>query len=80
MNFRRRSHWDDILFVTALVLPATMSTARYFESERQMTQIAQVRHETTEVVLGTRSPFIRDRARSQLASNANADKPASRED
>ncbi len=40
MNFNRSGHRDDWLFVIALLLPAVFAGARYFESDRQMTQIA----------------------------------------
>ncbi|HEX4584395.1 MAG TPA: hypothetical protein VH183_06170 [Burkholderiaceae bacterium] len=56
MNFNRRGRWDDALFVIVLVVPAAVSTARYFESEREMTHIAQARHKATGVALATRSP------------------------
>jgi len=41
MNFNRPGCRDDWLFVIALALPATFAGARYFESDRQMTEIAQ---------------------------------------
>jgi hypothetical protein len=41
MNFTCRSRRDDWLFVIALLVPAVFASARYFESERQIAQIAQ---------------------------------------
>jgi hypothetical protein len=48
MNFNRSGHRDNLLFVILLLLPAIFAGARYFESERQMNQIAQVqaKHES----------------------------------
>jgi hypothetical protein len=43
MNFNRPGKSDDLLFVIALLLPAVFAGARYFESDRQMNQIAQAR-------------------------------------
>ena len=41
MNLNRRSHKEDALFVIALLVPAIFAGARYIESDRQITQIAQ---------------------------------------
>jgi len=41
MKYKHSSHRDDLLFVIALLLPAIFAGARYFESDRQMTEIAQ---------------------------------------
>jgi len=41
MKFNRPGCRDDWLFVVALALPAAIAGARYFESDRQMTEIAQ---------------------------------------
>ena len=41
MNMNRRSHREDALFLIALLVPAMFAGARYVESDRQMTQIAQ---------------------------------------
>jgi len=41
MNLNRRSRREDALFVIALLVPAIFATARYFESDREMTRIAQ---------------------------------------
>jgi hypothetical protein len=41
VNLNRRSHREDALFVIALLVPAIFATARYVQSDREMTQIAQ---------------------------------------
>ena len=41
MNLNRRSHREDALFVIALLVPAMFAMARYVQSHREMTQIAQ---------------------------------------
>jgi hypothetical protein len=41
MNFNRPGHRDDALFVIAILVTAVVAGARYFESDRQMDQIAQ---------------------------------------
>jgi len=41
MNFYRPGCRDDWLFVIALALPTVVAGARYFESNRQMIEIAQ---------------------------------------
>jgi hypothetical protein len=48
MKFNRPGHRDDLLFVIVLLLPAVFAGARYLESDRQMTQIAQAqaKHES----------------------------------
>ena len=43
MKFNRRGYRDDLLFVIALLVPAIFAGARYLESDRQMTEIAQAR-------------------------------------
>ena len=49
MNFNRRSHREDALFVIALLVPAVFAGARYVESDRQIAQIAQARSEAAVV-------------------------------
>ena len=49
MNFRRPGCMDDVLFVIALLVPAIFATARYFESDRQMTEIAQAQSQRAAV-------------------------------
>ena len=78
MHFTR--HCDDALFVIALVVPAAVSTARYFESERQMTQISQAQRATTEAAVDARSTITPERVRSTLAMHANVHKPVSGQD
>jgi hypothetical protein len=46
MNLNRRSRTEDALFVIALLVPAIFAGARYVESDRQMTQIAQAQAHT----------------------------------
>lgn len=48
MKFDRSGNKDDWLFVIALLLPAVFAGARFLESDRQMTQIAQAhaKHES----------------------------------
>ncbi|MBV8210929.1 MAG: hypothetical protein JO133_12800 [Burkholderiaceae bacterium] len=41
MNMNRRSCREDTLFVIALIVPAVFATARYFQSDHEMTRIAQ---------------------------------------
>jgi hypothetical protein len=41
MNFNRMGHSDDWLFVLALLVPAVFAGVRYFESDRQITEIAR---------------------------------------
>lgn len=41
MNLKSPSRRDDFLFVIALLLPAVFAGVRYFESNREMVQIAQ---------------------------------------
>jgi hypothetical protein len=56
MNLNRRSHKEDALFVIALLVPAIFATARYLESDRQMTQIAQAQTRATSVALDSHKP------------------------
>jgi len=56
MNINRRSHLDDALFVIALLVPAFFAGARYVESDRQMTQIAQARSQTAVVAVERHAP------------------------
>jgi hypothetical protein len=44
MKFNQR-HFDDWLFVICLLVPLVFATARYFESERTMDQIAQAQEQ-----------------------------------
>jgi uncharacterized protein YfaQ (DUF2300 family) len=55
MRFNRSGHRDDLLFVIALLLPAIFAGARYFQSDREMTQIAQARAHSALVADGGRS-------------------------
>ena len=41
MNISRRSHREDIIFLIALLVPAIFAGARYVQSDREMTMIAQ---------------------------------------
>jgi hypothetical protein len=56
MNLNRRSRHEDALFVIALIVPALFAAARYFESDRQMDQIAQAHAQTTLVASAKRAP------------------------
>jgi hypothetical protein len=56
MNFNRRSHREDALFVIALVIPAIFAGARYLESDRQMTQIAQARPQAAVIASAHHQP------------------------
>jgi len=62
MKYKYSSRRDDLLFVVALLVPAIFAGARYFESDRQMTQIVQAQGKK-ESVVGT-SP---ERARVRVA-------------
>ena len=68
MNFNRRSYREDLLFVIALLVPAVFAGARYFESEAQMTQIAQAQHKTAEVVSAAKAPTNLDLVQLPLAA------------
>jgi hypothetical protein len=41
MNFNRRSHIEDLLFVIALVVPAVVGGARYLEMDQDRMLIAK---------------------------------------
>jgi len=56
MNINRRSHFEDALFVIALLVPAFFAGARYADSDRQMTQIAQARSQTSSVAFESHAP------------------------
>jgi len=56
MNLNRRSRKEDALFVIALLVPAIFAGARYIESDRQMTQIAQAQTHATSVAAESRLP------------------------
>jgi hypothetical protein len=43
MNMNRQSRREDILFVIALLVPAIFAGARYHDSNRELTLIAQQR-------------------------------------
>ena len=50
MNLDRRTRKEDALFAIALLVPALFAGARYIESDRQMTQIAQAQARTAVAV------------------------------
>jgi hypothetical protein len=79
MNFNRRGHWDDALFVIMLVVPAAASIARYFESEREMARIVQAQHKAAAVALAVRPPAGPGQSR-PLALHASTHQPVSAED
>jgi hypothetical protein len=56
MNFNRRSHREDALFVIALLVPAVFAGARYVESDRQIAQIAQARSQAAVVAFQGHAP------------------------
>jgi len=56
MNFNRRSHLEDVLFVITLLVPAIFASVRYVETERQITQIAQAQSHSASVAVDTRAP------------------------
>jgi hypothetical protein len=58
MNLNRRSHKEDALFVIALLVPAIFATARYIESDRQMTQIAQAQAASVVAQSHTPTPLV----------------------
>jgi hypothetical protein len=49
MKFNGWSHKDDSLFVICLLVPTVFATARYFESDRQMDQIARAQAKTQQI-------------------------------
>jgi len=53
MKFNRNGHRDDTWFVIALLLTTIFTGAFYFDSERQMDQIALARHRDTQVAVAT---------------------------
>jgi hypothetical protein len=69
MNFNRRSHRDDWLFVVALLVPAVFAGARYFEADRQMAQIAQARPQSALVAVDSQA-----RARLSVANAESRDR------
>ena len=56
MNFNRRSHLEDVLFVITLLVPAIFAGVRYVETERQITQIAQAQSHSASVAVDTPAP------------------------
>jgi len=56
MNFNRRSHLDDVLFVITILVPAIVAGTRYVETDRQITQIAQAQSHSAPVAADTRAP------------------------
>jgi hypothetical protein len=68
MNFNRRSYREDVLFVIALLVPAVFAGARYFESDAQMTQIAQAQHQTAEAASAAQAPTGPELVQSALAA------------
>jgi hypothetical protein len=54
MRFDRFGHRDDVLFVIAILLPVLMAGARFFESERDLDQIARARPQSTMVAADRR--------------------------
>jgi hypothetical protein len=51
MNFDRPGHRDDVLFVIAILVTAVVTGARYFESDRQMDQIARAHAQAVSVAV-----------------------------
>jgi hypothetical protein len=78
MNFNRHRYREDVLFVIALVIPAVLSASRYFETERQMTQIVRAQSGATEVALEARPAPTLDRIRSTLALQTRDERAAVR--
>ena len=58
MKFNRHSRFEDVLFVLALLVPAVLSGARYLESDREMTQIAQAAAKSTELAAQTPETIV----------------------
>ena len=58
MNFSRRSRFEDLLFVVALLVPAVLSGARFVETDREMTQIAQAAAKSTELAAQTPETIV----------------------
>jgi hypothetical protein len=58
MNMNRRTHREDALFVIALLVPAIFATARYFQSDREMTQIAQAQASSVVVQGNAPAPLM----------------------
>jgi len=56
MNFNRRSHLEDVLFVITLLVPAIFASARYVETERQIVQIAQAQSHSASVAVAAPAP------------------------
>jgi len=56
MNFNRRSHLEDVLFVITLLVPAIFASARYVETERQIIQIAQAQSHSASVAVDAPAP------------------------
>jgi hypothetical protein len=51
MNFNRPGHRDDVLFVIAILVTAVVTGARYFESDRQMDQIARAHAQAVSIAV-----------------------------
>ncbi len=58
MNLNRRTHREDALFVIALLVPAIFATARYLQSDREMTQIAQAQASSVVVQGNAPAPLM----------------------
>jgi len=56
MKPNRRSFLDDVLFVTALAIPALVAAARYVETDREMTTLAKLQEARTTAVAQAPSP------------------------
>lgn len=56
MNFNRRSHLEDALFVITLLVPAVFATVRYIETNRQLEQIAQAQSRSVSVAVDNHAP------------------------
>jgi hypothetical protein len=63
MNFHRRSHVEDALFVIALLVPAVFGGARYLETDRETTVIAQAHTPAPSVAAAATAPVPHDSAR-----------------
>ena len=59
MNTTRHSRREDIIFLIALLVPAMFAGARYVQSDREMTLIAQASQAQVQVVQAPTSSQIR---------------------
>jgi hypothetical protein len=77
VDFNRRWHCEDALFMVALAVPPAVSTVRTFDSERQIAQIARAAGTPSVVALNVPpASTLEQRVQATLALHASLRKPA----